>query len=81
MPRLIVTALSAVTMLFVGIVSLQYRYENISGVGLSGNDQEALNMTREVAVGQTQILSNALPQLFIIVLLAILAMALFTVSR
>jgi hypothetical protein len=81
MPRLIVTALSAMTMVFIGIVSLQYRYEEISGAGLSGNSQEALNMTRDVAVGQTQILANALPQLFIIVLLAIVAMAMFMVSR
>jgi hypothetical protein len=72
MARIIVTMLAALTMLYVGIQALAFREATISTAGLSGADQEAFNMTRSVVTDATAITGNALPRLFIIVLVVLL---------
>ena len=72
MARILVTALSAVTMLFVGIASLSYRAETIDSTNLNNTSQEALNLTHEVTGDVTAIAGGALPRVFIVVLLALL---------
>lgn len=77
MARIIATALGAMAMLFVGIQALSYRLDTVSNLGLSGANQEALDLTREVSTDATLITGNALPLMFIAVLAALLAGALF----
>lgn len=76
MARIIVTAVSALVMLFIGIQSLAFRSDSISTLGLSGANQEAFNMTQAVTTDATAIAGNALPRLFIAVLLVLLVGAL-----
>jgi len=80
MARIIVTAIAALSMLYVGIQALAFRSQTVSSVGLSGADQEAFDMTQGVATDATSILGNALPGLFIICLLALLV-ALLVLTR
>lgn len=72
MARIIVTALAVLSMLYVGIQSLSFRSQTISDTGLSGASQEAYNMTDVVAQDAIVVSANALPLLFVIVLLALL---------
>jgi hypothetical protein len=72
MSRIIVTGLSALVMLFVGIQALSFREQTVSNTGLSGANETAFNMTVEVTTDATAIAGNALPRLFIVVLLALL---------
>lgn len=72
MARIIVTAVAALSMLYVGIQSLSYRSQSISDLGLSNRSAEAANMTDAVVGDGATILGNALPRLFIVVLLALL---------
>lgn len=72
MAKIIVTALAALSMLYVGIQALSYRATTVSDSGLSGANQEAYNMTHGVMSDATIIAGNALPRLFIIVLLVLL---------
>lgn len=76
MARILVTALSAFSVLMFGIVSLQYSDQSIAAEGLSGTNATAFNLTREVATDGTTILGNALPLLFIVVLLALMVVLL-----
>lgn len=72
MARVIVTALSAVTVLFLAIQSLAYRSQSVKDADLSGNSQEAFNLSQSVATDMTNVLGTAIPRLFIIVLLALI---------
>lgn len=72
MARIIVTALAALTMLFVGIQALSFRATRLQNAGLSGANQTALNLTDAVLGDSVAIVGNALPRLFIVVLLALL---------
>lgn len=66
MNRLIVAALSAVTMLFLGINALQYRVDSLSGQSLNGTDAEAYNLTVDVSTDLTLLAGNAVPQLLMV---------------
>lgn len=68
MSRLFTTALSAVTMLGLGIVALHYRQQRLASQSLSGNNAEALNLTVKVSSDMTAIAGNALPRLMIAVI-------------
>ena len=72
MARIIVTAVAALSMLYVGIQALSFRSQRLNELGLSGRSGEALNTTDAVLTDGTAILGNALPRLFIVVLLALL---------
>ena len=73
MARIIVTAVTALGMLFVGIQALSFRDQTVSGLGLSGANQEAYNMTHVVAQDTFAIAGNAMPRLFVVILLVLLA--------
>lgn len=72
MSRILTLAIAALAMLFVGIQSVAYRSDAIGDLGLTGDNQEALNMTDAVASDSLTIVGNALPRLFIVVLLVLL---------
>ena len=78
--RLIVTAVSALTMLYLGIQALAFRSDTVSEAGLSGASQTAFNMSVRVTTDATQIAGNAMPRLFIVVILALLV-ALLALTR
>lgn len=69
MSRLLTTALSAVTMLGLGIVALHYRQQELASESLSGDNAEAFNLTVEVSTDMTAIAGNALPRLMLVVIL------------
>jgi len=72
MARIIVTALSAVTMLFLAITALSYRAQSLDNIGVNGTlNNDALNLTTNVTQDATNVAGNALPRLFIVVLLAL----------
>ncbi len=66
MNRLIVAALSAVTMLFLGINALQYRVDSLSDQSLTGTNAEAYNFTVEVSTDMTLLAGNALPRVLMV---------------
>lgn len=68
MSRLFTTALSAVTMLGLGIVALHYRQQELASQSLTGDDAEALNLTVKVSSDMTAIAGNALPRLMLVVI-------------
>lgn len=72
MAKIIVTAVAALSMLYVGIQALSFRSQRINELGLSGSSAEGLNMTDAVLGDGAAILGNALPRLFVVVLLALL---------
>lgn len=72
MARTLVTALSSFTILMFGIVSLQYSDQDIQAESLNGTNLTAFNLTREVSTDMTSIAGNALPWLFVVVLLVLL---------
>lgn len=69
MSKLLTTALSAVTMLGLGIVALHYKQQELASQSLSGRNQEAFNLTVEVSSDMTAIAGNALPRLMLVVIL------------
>lgn len=69
MSKLLTTALSAVTMLGLGIVALHSKQQDLAGQSLSGRNQEAFNLTVEVSSDMTAIAGNALPRLMLVVIL------------
>lgn len=68
MARVLVTALSAVTILGLGLVALQFRAQDLAGESLTGANATALNLTNEVSGDAMVIASNAIPWLFAAVL-------------
>lgn len=72
MARILVTALAALTMLYVGIQSLAFRSQSVADTNPTGASSEAFNLTRAVATDGTAILGTALPSLFIVSLLSLL---------
>lgn len=76
MSRIIVTAVAVLSMLFIGIQSLSYQAQRTDELGLSGADAQAANMTDAVVGDGAVILGNALPRLFVVVLLVLLVGAL-----
>lgn len=68
MSRLFTTALSAVTMLGLGIVALHYRQQELASQSLTGDDAEAFNLTVKVSSDMTAIAGNALPRLMLVVI-------------
>jgi len=82
MPRLFVTAMSAVTILLLGFVALQYRVEALAGAGLSGNQAEAYNLTVNVSSHGMTLLGNAMPLLFgAVIIVVLLVLLLLTAGR
>lgn len=79
MTRLVVTALSAVTIVSLGIVSLHYRQQELADAGLTGNNAEAFNMTREVSTGVMTIAGNAMPRLLMIVIIVMVIVMLLII--
>lgn len=71
MSRIIVTAVTALAMLFVGIQGLSYRSQAIADTNPSGRNAEAFDFLDAVLEGSTTQLGNALPRLFVIVLLVL----------
>lgn len=70
MARIIVTALSAVTMLFLAISALSYRAQSLDTIGVNGTlNNDALNLTTNVTSDATLVAGNAIPRLFVVVLL------------
>lgn len=69
MARIITLAVASLVMLYIGIQSVAFRSDAMGDLGLTGSDQEALNMTDAVAGDSLTIVGNALPRLFILVLL------------
>ena len=80
MSRIVVTALSAVTIVLLGIHSLSYRQQDLSGAGLTGANAEAYNMTREVSTGMMTIAGNGMPRLMI-VLIAVMLIVMLLIIR
>jgi len=76
MSRSLVTALSSFCILMLGIVSLQYSDQSIAAEGLSGTNETAFNLTREVSTDATQIAADSIPLLFVAVLLALMVVLL-----
>mgnify|MGYP006285231391 CR=1 FL=1 len=72
MSKFIVTAVAGLSMLFVGIQSLSYRSNAISDLNLSGRNAQAANMTDAVVGDGAAVLGNALPRLFILLILVLL---------
>lgn len=69
MKQVITTALSAVTILFLGIVALQYRVDDLDGESLSGTNAEAYNLTLDVSTDLTLIAGNAVPRILVILII------------
>lgn len=69
MSKLFTTALSAVTMLALGIVALHYKQQDLDSQSLSGDSYEAFNLTVAVSTDMTSIAGNALPRLLLVVIL------------
>lgn len=67
MPRVLATLLSACIMLGLGIVSLQFRVDDLSDANLSGANASAFNLTKAVSTDATVIAGNALPTLTMVV--------------
>jgi len=76
MARALVTALSSLSILMLGIVSLQYSDQRIAGEGLSGRNATAFDLTRNVSTDMAEIASNALPLLFVVILLVLMVVLL-----
>lgn len=79
MARIITTALSAVTIIALGIVALQYRVSDLNDASLTNESAEAFNLTTNVSSDVTLIAGNAVPRLLVIVLLVfVIALLLLT---
>jgi len=72
MSRIIVMAVAALSMLYVGVQSLSFRSQAVGDLNLSNGSAEAYEFTDTVAGDGVAILGNALPRLFIVVLLLLL---------
>lgn len=81
MPRILATILSALTIIGLGIYALQYRAESLAGSSLTGADAQAFNTTRAVSTDVMTIVANALPRLFIIVILALVVVMLLIIRN
>lgn len=64
MARIFVTALTAVTIIALGLVALQFRAQDLAGESLTGANATAFNMTTEVSSDAMVIAANAIPWLF-----------------
>lgn len=80
MPRIIPTALSAVTIVALGIASLHFKQQELAGESLSGQDATAYNLTREISTDLFGIMGNALPRLLMIVII-VLAIVMLLMTR
>lgn len=77
MARIITTALSAVTIIALGIVALQYRVSELNqGAGLNNSSAEAYNLTANVSSDLTLVVGNAIPRLLVVVLLVVIVVLL-----
>jgi len=78
MSKFIVTAVAALSMLFVGLRSLSYRSQTVNGLNLSNDSAEAVAAADAAASGGLGTVSVALPQLLglgvILLLFAMLAL-------
>jgi hypothetical protein len=79
MTRLVTTALSAVTMVMLGIIGMSYRRRDLADAGLTNSSAEAYNLTRVVTVDATSIVGNALPRLLMIVVVVMAIMMLLLI--
>lgn len=79
MTRLVTTALSALTIIMLGIISLSYRRDALASAPLTNDSAEAFNLTREVSVEGTTIVGNAMPRLLMIVIVVMAIMALILI--
>ncbi len=79
MNRVITTALSAVTIVSLGIVALQYRVDDLSQQTLDGTDAEAYDLTVELSTDMTLITGNALPRvLMVAIVVSLIALLVLT---
>lgn len=81
MARIFVTALSAVSIIAVGIVALHYRAQALAGDSLGANETEALNLLNNVSGDGLAIMGNALPRLFVVVLFVVIVALFLLVNR
>ena len=72
MVKFFAAAMSAVTAIGLGIAAMHFRQQELNAAGLSGADAEAYNLTVGVSTNTLEIVGQALPWLFVIVLLVIL---------
>lgn len=72
MARVFVTALSAVTIIGLGIVALQFRAQDLANEGFTGANATALNLTNAVGGDAMTIVAHAIPWLMIAVIAAFL---------
>lgn len=79
MARILTTAMSAVTIALLGIVSLSYAQDDLAGAGLQNKSLEAFNVTTAVSTDLTTTMGNALPRLFVAVLLVLMIVLLLLV--
>lgn len=79
MTRLIATALSAVTVLYLGIHALSFRETALSGQTFTGANETALNLTRNVTSDGMAIVGNAMPRLLMIVMIVMVIMMLLMI--
>jgi hypothetical protein len=79
MKQFITTTLSAVTILSLGIVALQYRVDDLGSDSLNGTNAEAYNLTVDVSTDLTLIAGNALPRILMVaIVVSVIALLLMT---
>lgn len=79
MARIIAAALSAVTIIGLGIVALQYQVNSLSGAGLTGDDQEAFNLATNVSGDAMVVIGNAMPRLLLLVIFVFVVLLLLMI--
>lgn len=72
MSKLIVTAVAALSMLFVGIRALSFRSDATDDLGLSGADAQAAGFLDSVLGGGATALGISLPALFAVAIFTLL---------
>lgn len=72
MARIITTALSAVTIVALGIVALQFRVNSIDSTQLNNSSADAFNLATNVTGDAGAIVGNAVPLLFVAVFIALI---------
>lgn len=79
MKQVIITALSAVTIVYIGIVALQYRVDDLSQQTLNGTNAEAYNLTVDLSTDLTLVAGNALPRvLMVAIVVSVIALLVLT---
>lgn len=73
-------ALSVVTIIFVGLVALNYKANELGNANLNNSSLEAYNFTLEVSTGVGEVVGNAMPMLVMVLVVVFALMMLLTLA-